>query len=281
MAQPSLLSTVQSSLKSQAQPQGPQSQTAQAQSLMSTAQTGKAQSPGSTTPALSNLAEKAQAIQTQQSQNQLLTQVQQEQTKVDQKAAAQAQTFAAQTQELDTKRLAVRQQWQTQLKGMLQQNQEALQGLSQQDTRSREEQIGALARLSNDKYITNLTQAAEKARLEDSYNFSTQLAHQVFDDERELLESNLDFISIFNMEHRDAMRQVSQMDLDQALAMARAGSKAAGVAAMASGASQVVGAGAKYWAESADKSSASTGTAPETKEASTNTQNYSKLSNVS
>ena len=253
MAQPNLLSTIQSSLKANTQPQGPQSQTAQTQTLVSTAQTGKAQSPGSTTPALSNLAEKAQAIQTQQSQNQLLTQVQQEQTKVDQKAAAQAQNFAAQTQELDTRRLGARQQWQTQLRGMLQQNQEALQSLSQQDMKSREEQMGALARLSNDKYITNLTQAAEKSRLDDDYNFSIQLAQSIFEDERELLESDLEFQSLFNMEHRDAMRQVAQMDLDQALALARAGAKAQGQAAMWSGGAQATGAIAKHYADKEPK----------------------------
>ena len=250
-----LLSTIQSSLKSQPTTDAGKTQTEQAQSLASTAQTGKAQAPGSrgsASPALSNLAEKAQNIQAQQAQNQLMTQAQLEQTKVDQKAAEQAQSFAGQTDEMSQARISTRQKAHSQLKGMLQQTQQSLQSLNQQDMKSREEQIGTLARLSNDQYITNLNQAAQRANLDDEANFNLQLANVVFEDERELLESDLNFMSIMGMEHRDAMKAMSQLDLDMAISLAKTEASAAGVAAMASGVSQVGGGLAKYYADKPD-----------------------------
>ena len=246
-----LLSTIQSSLKSQPTTDAGKTQTEQAQSLASTAQTGKAQAPGSrgsASPALSNLAEKAQNIQAQQAQNQLMTQAQLEQTKVDQKAAEQAQSFAGQTDEMSQARISTRQKAHSQLKGMLQQTQQSLQSLNQQDMKSREEQIGTLARLSNDQYIHTLNQAATKANLDDEASFNLQLANVVFEDERELLESDLNFMSIMGMEHRDAMKAMANIDLETAISLAKSGAAAAGTAAMASGVSQVGGGLAQYYA---------------------------------
>src|ERR1019366_7025118 len=188
-----LLDAVKQGSASLASPNGPQAaqmglqpttgeQTAAVQKAVSVGQTGKdLSSTAGGVAGLSSIAERLASMNTvgqaaalsQQGALQSEAQIQQ--------ADAQQQQFAQQAGMLTQQRLDMRASFTDKLNGMLQQSAEQINSLSLADNRSRAEQMGVMMRLSSDQYVTQLTQTATRARLNDAATFQTTLAETVFD----------------------------------------------------------------------------------------------------
>lgn len=219
--------------------------TAQVQKLTSAAQTGKELGPTAGGGAgLSAIGEKLAALNTRMQASAIQEGGLEQSTAQQQQAAAQQQSFTQQADLISQKRLDMRADFNNKLNGMVQQSQEQLQSLTQQDNRSKAEQMGTLMRLSSDQYVTKLNDAATRARLADASQFKVTLAATVFDQESDLLGSNLQFRNILQQDHRAAVASVANMDLDFAMALATAQNKSAAGTQMWSGIGSVGGAAA-------------------------------------
>ena len=107
------------------------------------------------------------------------------------------------------------------------------------------EQVGFNLRMNNKKYIDALQQNAQRARLDDAASFREELQRAIFEDERELFDTNLEFKRLMGAEQREFLQQLSDISLDAALEMGRYEAKTAnelgkwkGVGGIVSGATQ-------------------------------------------
>lgn len=224
-------------------------QTEQLAGLTATAQTGKAVQPQQGgTSRLSALGEKlanvqtlmgAQAIQ-QQGILQNTAQAQQEQI--------QQQQYVAQATQVSQQRLDAQQTFNNKIKGMFQDQNNSLANLHMQDDKSRAEQMGVMLRLGSERYVTQLSDAASKARLDSSANFQAALTASVFSDETALMSTSLQFRNYAAADARAATAQLANMDLDYALQVAQTENKAASGQAMWSGVGSLTSAGALAFA---------------------------------
>ena len=111
---------------------------------------------------------------------------------------------------------------------------------------ARLEQIGFDLRMNNKKYIDNLQQNAQRARLDDAAAFKEELQRAIFDDERELFDTSLEFKRLMDSEQREFMQELSNISLDAALELGKYEAKSAselgkwqGIGGMVSGAAQI------------------------------------------
>lgn len=197
-----LMETLQSSLSGQPQPQpGMQDQSAQVQNVLR-AKLGKAGGPPGEQPRASNIQEQ-QAVQQgrlgalqQQAQGQLQSQaIQQEQ--LGQQVKEQEQQL-----NLDEQREGMRSKFELQSEDVAQELSRGLRDLDSKQQQQKMEQAGFLVRMQNDQYVTNLKNAAAKARIQSDRDFKIQSARAAFADEEEILKDR-----IFMQEFIDASRR--------------------------------------------------------------------------
>jgi phage gp16-like protein len=90
------------------------------------------------------------------------------------------------------------------------------------------EQLGFIARLSDDTYLNNLKREGRKSRLSNKLKFQEELQKSIFDDERELFENDISFRQALKKDSSEFSEMLNQQGLDwkQALAVAEMKSKA-------------------------------------------------------
>lgn len=255
-----LLDTIRQGQAALASPSGPQAaqlglqptageRTEQVQQLAGVAATGKETTPGSGGMArLSAIGEKLASLNTTMQAASVQAAGTLQATAQGQQAAAQQDAFGQQANLLTQKRSELRTEFTDKLSGMMQQSAEQIQQLTIADNRSKAEQMGAMLRLSNDEYVTKLNDEATRSRLDSSAQFRMTLASTVFDQEVDLLGSNLQFRNILQQDHRDAIKSIENMDLQFAMAMAASQNRSAAGTQMWSGAGTAAGTAAGAYA---------------------------------
>ncbi len=140
-------------------------------------------------------------------------------------------------------RVSLVEDYNNKIKGMMADQQMNLQKVDLQQDKSRMEQMGAMMRLSNDQYVTNLNNQATKARLDNNVAFNDALNRSVFASEYNMFDNNLQFRSMIGADDRTFERDLANINLDFAVQMAQADNKAASSQMMWSGIGSVGGAG--------------------------------------
>ncbi len=170
-------------------------------------------------------------------------------TELGQQQTAAEMQVSQQEFETEERRLNLNQQYQQSLTNLITEYEQNFAQLDARKQQAKLEQIGFLMRLADDKYTTQLQINGRRARLENEYAFKENLQRAVFDDELELLSSNLMFRQLLNMDNREWKEQMQDIDIDFAMQIALAETKAASTQAVISGVGEVVTAGAKTYKE--------------------------------
>lgn len=217
------------------------------------AKSGKAlASPG--TPAASALGAQAAASQTAQQAGQLAQQQGLELQNQQQAGQQQEQQFGLQQQGLEQQRQGTLSQSKQKGQQLLNEFQQAGKQLDYQKDAAKIEQLGTASRLSNDKYLTQLQQAGDKARLDDVMNFKTQLADSVFGDRSDMLKQNLDWSKILDQNNAGFAEEMGKMDIADAIDLLNSQMKQANSEQMFKGLGSLVSGGAQAWTVANQKS---------------------------
>lgn len=231
-----------------AAPTGPQDlglgNAAQSQQILGT-KSGKAVGPSSG-PAASSLAEQQTAATNQQA----LNQTQQEGSIKAQQLGAQStdqqQSADIQQQQLATKTQAFKTQNQNQINALLQDRDQANATLDLSKRQAIDDQIGFNERLSNDKYVNDLTNAGAQARLDDNASFQQQLQQNYYAGMEDLLDKDTNFKQLVDASGRDFDKKLASMDTDMAMAILQKNIQAQNISNQYAGAGTVVSAGLGY-----------------------------------
>ena len=108
------------------------------------------------------------------------------------------------------------------------------------------EQLGFASRLADAKYLNDLQQQANRARLSDAARFEEEMTRTVFAEEADLLRDNLDFRALMAADARQFEEAVSKIDIDFATSMAKASNRAAAEGTMWQGVSGTISAGSQF-----------------------------------
>lgn len=247
-----------SSQRAQAQPKlgvaDTLSQTKNIQGILNTGTTGKVATAGEGQPAPSNIGEQMARQQTA--------------TALTQGAAEAAQTGAAQqaagrqleadigfeNAEFEQAQVEAQDRMLNMANEILTQYSTGQRELDYDRDRSAMDQVTQGLRLSNDKYISDLKRQGQKNRLNSALAFREALQRTVFEEEEDLFRNSITFRKAMRADGREFEAQMSQMSIDDALAISRDNAKQAntemmysGISGMVSGAAQI---GAKYAAGS-------------------------------
>lgn len=115
-------------------------------------------------------------------------------------------------------------------------------------------------RLSDEKYRYELADVGRRSRLDDAIGFDEAMKKSVFEDEMDLMRSDLGFKKALDMDDASFRKWLAGIDVDTALAIAASQRRQAGETAMISG----VGSAAVTGAGMAMKDRAGTGTSAST-----------------
>lgn len=206
------------------------------------AKSGKAVA-GNTGPAASSLGEQQAAQAGQQALGQVQQEGQIKGLQQQQQGEEQLQAADINQQQLQQKTQGFRQAADRQFDSLMQERSLANKELDFSKRKSVDEQIGFLERLGNDKYVTQLQQAGQKARLDDTLSFKTQLQQDYYSGMEDLLESNIMFKGILDANDRQFDQKLAAMDIDTAMAVLSGNIKAANTGAIWSGAAGAISGG--------------------------------------
>jgi hypothetical protein len=216
--------------------------------LVQSAVTGKAVGP-STGPQASQKAAQLQQTQlAQQAQNQDVAQQQQE----------DEQWLALDDQEFQTreKAIEVKQQISNQLETLLTQYEQNKGQLNFDKMKAQAEQLGFLARLSSDKYVTKLKNEGARARLDTNAGFKEAMMNAAFQNQQQLLNESFRLRGLLRADGRDFEKQLAQMDIETAIQVLEAEMDAEKEGMFYQGLQGLVSAGAQgYGAYKANKAS--------------------------
>jgi hypothetical protein len=109
---------------------------------------------------------------------------------------------------------------------------------SEAEKRDQLEAAAITMRLGDEKYAYSLADEGRRKRLDDSVKFDEALKESVFDDEIELFRSNIGFQKLMDSSDATFARQIADMDVSVALALAGAEAKAASRNAIVAGGTQ-------------------------------------------
>src|SRR5579885_930465 len=164
-------------------------QTEQAQSLMGVAQTGKALPAATGQARLSAIGEKLASMNTLMGAQQIQQSAGLQSVAQGQQAQAELQKQQAGLANVSQQRVSLVEDYNNKIKGMMADQQMNLQKVDLQQDQSRMEQMGAMMRLSNDQYVTNLNNQATKARLDNNVAFNDALNRSVFASEYNMFDN--------------------------------------------------------------------------------------------
>ena len=185
---------------------------------MAQATTGK-ESAGVPGAAVSNIAEQVAGDQLAEQQKQL--QQQAGMAERQQQTAEEEQYLQLQDQELDyrSKGIQIKQEFNSQLSKLLQDFKEKGDDLSLDKSRAAAEQIGALTRLQNDKYVSELKINGAKRRLTNKKEFADAALESQFSNQLTLLQDDFKFRSLIKANDREFSVKLAEMGFDDALAL--------------------------------------------------------------
>jgi hypothetical protein len=245
----SLFQQVQSNLQKMAAPQSMSGILGATQDVakISQAATGKAgAAPGMQGPQRDTQQELAVVDQVQQGQKAISRDAQLSQLAM-QQADQQMQNEAVfQDKKLDEEELNRLDQFHQVQGKILQEYATGQRQLDLSKDKAKLEQLGFASRLSNDKYVRDLQQQANKARLSDAARFSEELTRTVFADEEELFRNDLNFRALMAADQRQFTEATAQIDLDFALSLANAKGREESAQSMWRGVGGVISAGAQF-----------------------------------
>lgn len=258
----------QNSQQAAAQPQGVTDETSKLGTLLR-ARTGKSLSGAL---GASNLGEQSAVSQTnQQMQGQVAPQAAIQATAQNQQAAGQQQQFNAQSQQIGQARKFDDIRTQLQVDSTLKDLERNKGQVDLQKDKAQLDQVAQTLRLQNQQYISNLQREGQRARLDNSNDFTEAYTDAVFDNSKEILEKNLGNKSIVNANDRDFQKALAQMGADDAYSMFRAQQKATQDQAMWAGIGGLAQAGIGAYGSYSD---AQAKNAPPTATSSTSATGY-------
>jgi hypothetical protein len=79
------------------------------------------------------------------------------------------------------------------------------------------EQLGFLARLSSDKYVTKLKNEGARARLDTNAGFKEAMMNAAFQNQQQLLNESFRLRGLLRADGRDFEKQLAQMDIETAM----------------------------------------------------------------
>jgi hypothetical protein len=224
-------------------------QTAQTQQLLQ-AKSGRAVA-DTGQPRISNIGEQLANRQAQLGQQQLQQQGQTAAANVQQEEEYRQAQESTQTAALDEQSLEQMDQYTRQNEAILDEYSQGQRQLDLNKDKAKLEQVGFMARLSNQQYIDNLQREGARARLDNDTNFRENLARSVFDDEQDMFKDDLTFRSMINADNRSFADQLQNIDVDYALKMAEAENQAANQRMMWTGVGNVTSGGIQAYASNA------------------------------
>ena len=124
--------------------------------------------------------------------------------------------------------------------------------LSSREKLDKMEIAAANLRLNDEKYRYNLEDVGRRERLQTAQGFEEAMQKAIFEDEIELLRSDINFKNMLNSSDASFQKQVAEMSIDTTLAMARQESKELQTRAMRSGAISGVSKGIGSLASNSD-----------------------------
>lgn len=226
-----LLDTIKKSLSGGEAPQGPElGQTMQVQELMR-GKTGRAIGPESG-PRQTALGERMAASQARQGLEQVQQQGQIQGAQIEQQEADIQQREEQQTAEFQQKREEQRNQLLQSTLSSLDEFSRGERKLDNAKDIADMEQLGVMARLQNEQYITELNREGTRQRLEDMNEFSYNLAASEYDDDMKMLMDEYAFRNMMQMDDRDFEEALATINADAALNLALQKSDAANREAM-------------------------------------------------
>lgn len=163
-------------------------------------------------------------------------------------ADKQAADKQAQSASLDSQRTGQIQKYSDQVANLSQELTQSKGQLDADKQANMVEQIGFFSRLSNDAYVTQLQQAGDLARLGDDAGFREALAKTTFGDDEQLFAQKMSAADLLNMSDNDFKKELANMDLDFAVALAKSDAQSANTAAMAQGVGGLVTGGVQAYA---------------------------------
>jgi len=218
--------------------------------LMAVGQTGKDVGLSGQTPQMSSLSERLASLQTLNQAKEVTQEAQLQGVSLDQQHDQMQQEFSQASTQLTEQQVGAQEQFNQQFKGMLFEQTNQLKSLDLTKDKSRMEQMGFMLRLGNTQYIDQLQTAGKRARLDNAVSFNENLQRSIFSEEMDLFSNSLEFRNYMYADARDATRQLADMDLDFAMEIANADSKAANSQMMWSGFGNIASAGMSYAAKS-------------------------------
>ena len=255
MAQ-SLLDVIRTKLQPQAPaPAVTLGQGEQTANLLRTKLTGSAQPQGGDVPKRSMIGEQAAATQTQAQLGQVAKESQIQQEQQNQQQADQNQgmdIFRQQNKQEDTQRAN---QFANQMANVLNDFKSGNKRIQNMQDIGEIEAAGAGARLANNQYIDNLTRTAAMSSLDNDTKFQEEYYKNVFADDFGMFKDKMDWANLINADERQFLQAMGNLDINDAIAIARGQATAANTAAAASGAQTAVSGGLEYY-DSAEKKKA-------------------------
>lgn len=202
----------------QQQPMAP-TQTQQAQQLLTTKATGRAAGP-TAAPKATNIQEQMAIQNTRLQQQELQRAGTEAANQMGLEAAEAEQQYQQSVTELDEKQISAQEQYQREVEAVMRDVARGTRQIDFEKDQAKAEQIGFQLRLSNDKYMNNLRMEGARSRLISEANFKEQLARAVFAEEEALLRSDLSFRALMSADEREFLRRLSEIDIENALALA-------------------------------------------------------------
>lgn len=192
-----------------------------------------------------NLGERLAQKQAMEEQTQVSQEAAAKEVELDQQRKAQELEAAAEGMRLNEQALTMKQNFQQKAESLVSEYLQNMKKIETQRDQAKMEVASFLLRLSNDKYLNNLKVHGAKARLENNLKFNEELQRSIWSDEIELLNGDLNFKSLLRADERQFERDVANIDLNTAIALATTASDVENYKRISSGMVDVVKTGAE------------------------------------
>jgi hypothetical protein len=214
-----LLDTIKNKMKSpQEQVQPELGKTQQAQRLLR-AKSGKAAAPQAG-PRASALKERMAAQATEAGAEELRQTGEVQAEQLEQREQDIAQREVQQQAKSEQAFKQSKQQFEQKSHNLLNELERAGKDINAREYKSNLEQLGFNMRLQNDQYLNRIKQEGQKARLDNGLEFKAQLAQEVFDNNKDILEDKISFKQLIEADDRTFTRELADMDINYAVELA-------------------------------------------------------------
>ena len=203
--------------KSQGAPIPPGGYTNQLNQLIQ-AKTGKAPTEG-TGPGKTNLAEQQATLMGQAEANRTSNQIQVAQQGFQQELTGMQQQASQQLQSISQSYNEKQQQMRQQADKLYAETSNQFASMDAQRKVNAFEQLGFLYSMSNDDYLFNLQKEGTKRRLDNELQFNEALQMSMYEDQVDLLKTDIKFKRMIDLQNDSAVREIANMDINTAVAV--------------------------------------------------------------